>query len=123
VSPRKSAAARAASDASVAAATSAVGSARATSPAKLGPDTTPTGAGQRGAMSRCASAASSPPDPAWTKPFDSHMSGARTPAPASAPAIASSAFAGVATSTTSARAARAGSWSIARSPGSATPGR
>ena len=71
---------RARATASVAAATSAVGSPRATSPAKLGPDTTPTGAGQRGAIAGARASRRRPARRGATKPFDSQTSGARTPA-------------------------------------------
>ena len=54
--------------ASVAATLTAVGSARATSSAKLGPEITPTGAGHIGATTRCASATPGG-SAAATKPF------------------------------------------------------
>ena len=123
---RSSAATSSASAGSVAATATAVGSPRATSSAKLGPEMMPTGAGQRGASTWCASptpAGSAAEAGTRSRPFDNQTSGARAPAAARPSAISGSAAMGLATISSFAAAATARSLVTASVAGSANPGR
>src|SRR5262249_9675383 len=88
---------------SVAAILTAVGSPSATSSAKLGPEITPTGDGQRDATTMCGRATPDAVVGSSTKPLPSQTSGASV-SPRSAATNSSSAAMGVATGTSDAPA-------------------